>query len=1114
MSMTKAPNRLTSLRHRLGISGLAHPARLCAFGGSGGSSRPRVWLCGLVPAWFLTALMLVCFTPGTALAASLETPETGVAEPTATTAVLHGVVNPAGLGLAGGWQFHYAPSETECAGGGVAPALPELTLGAKEAVEESVTELQPAKKYTFCLVASDLSNESASGALVPFETLPLPPALTTASEKASLVTPTGANLEATLNPNNEETTYTFEYSTKGKTGAGEKLEAPIVEVPSAPGVLPAEFVESTVAVPTEVLAPDTTYFYRVVAENKKSKEEGKAVTGPVQSFTSAPEAPTTSTPAKSVTATTAELEGVLNPKAEAKAGWYFAYSTGATCTGAEKSAQEPEATVKAATETKTVTNLEPSQKYTFCLVATNAAGTQTTAGNPETLETKPAPPEIQAASVKASGASPYEQTLEAQVNPNNQKTSYTFQYSTEEAGGRLSGAVVTLKGAGPLERYGYQTASVSTGRALTPGATYHLRVIAENATGKIEGAGEFTTPLPTAPVIEGEFSSGLTAEKAKLEAIVNPDFQATTCKFEYATEEAKVGTADATTVPCEPSEHLASGLEGGVIVAAPLAGLQSNTAYYFRVAATNATGTTTDPTIETFKTEPAVAPAIVFGSESVSDVKATSATLHATVEPGGLETAYRFEYAPVGSEFKPVTEPKGSGALPEGVTPIPLEVHMQTLSANTTYEFRIVVSNSVQQGVTGEPVSFTTQQTGGEFALPDGRQYEMVTPPDKHGALVARSIPEYGRVVQAAADGSAIAYTASAPTESGVLGYGQSSEVQVLSARGPGGWSSRDVAIPDGLGASAHVGGDAGPIPSFFYSPDLSHAVVQPFGAFLPCRSAEGALQPCLSPDASEQTAFLADLEGTSAPLRERGISSERPTYTPLVTGCPSQAEEQAGKLCEPGVAEHANVPPGTAFGLSQEVAVEAGGVLDNACPRSIICGPMFRGATPDLSHIVVQSRVPLTAEAFPKTGDNETGPLYEYTDGQLALLSVLPDGELVPPGSQKIGVGEGGTPPNEEGSFWHAISEDGSRVVFYGKGQHNGGHLYLRENALQPQSALAHGGASGIGNLEAGSDQVTEAKASASAGAFAVGQTVSASEIPAGTTITKVEEESPGSSS
>ena len=53
----------------------------------------------------------------------------------------------------------------------------------------------------------------------------------------------------------------------------------------------------------------------------------------------APEPPVTASPATSITATSAVLEGVLNPRASvtANAGWYFAYSSELSCMGASTS---------------------------------------------------------------------------------------------------------------------------------------------------------------------------------------------------------------------------------------------------------------------------------------------------------------------------------------------------------------------------------------------------------------------------------------------------------------------------------------------------------------------------------------------------------------------------------------------------------------------------------------------------------------------------------------------------------------------------------------------------------------------------------------------------------
>src|ERR1035441_2016043 len=106
------------------------------------------------------------------------------------------------------------------------------------------------------------------------------------------------------------------------------------------------------------------------------------------------------------------------------------------------------------------------------------------------------------------------------------------------------------------------------------------------------------------------------------------------------------------------------------------------------------------------------------------------------VLPEGVATTYTFIYAKAGESLA------GAGAerLPQGGASagatslgVPVSVHPQDLAANTAYHFELVVEAS---GVTStsEPLSFTTQSAGSAFALPDNRAWELVTPPNKHGA--------------------------------------------------------------------------------------------------------------------------------------------------------------------------------------------------------------------------------------------------------------------------------------------------------------------------------------------------------------------------------------------
>src|SRR6185437_971761 len=121
-----------------------------------------------------------------------------------------------------------------------------------------------------------------------------------------------------------------------------------------------------------------------------------------------------------------------------------------------------------------------------------------------------------------------------------------------------------------------------------------------------------------------------------------------------------------------------------------------------------------------------------------------------------------------------------------------VSAHVQDLLAGTTYHFRVAAHNGFDgtEPVEGEEQTFSTQAAGGRLVLPDDRAWEMVSPPDKQGALI-----EFTDVLQqTSAGGDAITYEARSPTEGDPQGYAK--KVQVLSTRGVNGWSSRDIATP------------------------------------------------------------------------------------------------------------------------------------------------------------------------------------------------------------------------------------------------------------------------------------------------------------------------------
>ena len=91
-----------------------------------------------------------------------------------------------------------------------------------------------------------------------------------------------------------------------------------------------------------------------------------------------------------------------------------------------------------------------------------------------------------------------------------------------------------------------------------------------------------------------------------------------------------------------------------------------------------------------------------------------------------------------------------------------------------------------------------------------------------------------------------------------------------------------------------------------------------------------------------------------------------------------------------------------------------------------------FVTATPDLKHVVVTSAVPLTGE--------ESAPgLYEWTAGQLQLISVLPDGRSAerPRGTRLLQYGGRRSGADGSRAVWTSVEEE-PKV----------GHLYMHDSA------------------------------------------------------------------
>ena len=221
------------------------------------------------------------------------------------------------------------------------------------------------------------------------------------------------------------------------------------------------------------------------------------------------------------------------------------------------------------------------------------------------------------------------------------------------------------------------------------------------------------------------------------------------------------------------------------------------------------------------------------------------------------------------------------------------------------------------------PPAFATTSNGAA-ALPDGRAWEMVSPPLKSGSLI-EAISNEGGVIQASEDGSAIAYVANAPIVSTPTtnpeGNRSKEPTQLVSVRGSAGWSTTDLATPNDA-ATGLIPGNGSEYR--FFSSDLSVGLVEPESE-----------QP-LSPEASEKTIYL----------REHVREPEAPvSYMPLVTAANATGQ----------------------FGRSFRNDVH---ILD---------------AAPNLSHVVFSSTEALTPGSVQNEGARN---LYEWAGGHLRLVS------------------------------------------------------------------------------------------------------------------------------
>ena len=274
---------------------------------------------------------------------------------------------------------------------------------------------------------------------------------------------------------------------------------------------------------------------------------------------------------------------------------------------------------------------------------------------------------------------------------------------------------------------------------------------------------------------------------------------------------------------------LAAGRSPGRRLGVADADLKIGTVYHFRVVATNAAGTTLEPD-QTFTTVP---PALIESDSALEVSSASAATLAGADQPARRTTP------PTTSS----TAREPCKANPAACTnmPDPTRHRHRRGEAARAREPRRAQNSTPSARPTTTACSRSTASAPPKdpnapsppkpaetpFALADNRAWEMVSPPNKHGAPI-EALTREGGLILAAEDGELASPTSPTGRSPKNRRATAAPKCSRSSPRGrPKAGAPQDIATPN---AEAQ-GVSPGDAPEYqFFTPDLSLALVEPWG--------------------------------------------------------------------------------------------------------------------------------------------------------------------------------------------------------------------------------------------------------------------------------------------
>jgi hypothetical protein len=395
----------------------------------------------------------------------------------------------------------------------------------------------------------------------------------------------------------------------------------------------------------------------------------------------------------------------------------------------------------------------------------------------------------------------------------------------------------------------------------------------------------------------------------------------------------------------------------------------------------------------------------------------TDATLEGQINPKGVETTYHFEWGADTSYGNSTTETVvGSDESDHDVS-----LDLNALTQGATYHWRLVARNECAEGcgvtessdrtfTTYDPLVSGGQCSNQEFRvgfsehLPDCRSYEMVSPLNKNGGdIIARSLAagldaHFGSFRQSSPTGERITYSSNTAFGDALSGPVSN---QYLSNRGKEGWVTHGISPPRGT--------------AIF---ELEHSIPignwdleTPFDAFTP--------DLC--------SAWLKDTN--VVPLTPNALAGYVNLYRR--SNCGAEGFEA--------------LTIGGPFGESTKYLNGTGPPVGGGNGP----GLRFQGYSAGLLDQLFLAGAALTSNAATVPGNKSQ--LYNLHDGELKLVSVLPNGEANP-NESSLGT-LGSAAQNRQSSLEHAVSQDGLRVFWTASTGIGAGKIYLRLNPARDET-------------------------------------------------------------